>query len=148
MRNPFRSWNRRKTYLAAGGAVGGVIVGTAAFAIAAALTVTTTNIVAGSDDIVNCDADGFTAALGSPSWDSATGAYVVSDVVISGLDVTAAGCAGQELIVDIVNSSGGSLAQVTHSIVEDTEPGTLAIGSNIDAASIDTVAAAIYESGA
>ena len=148
MRNPFRSWSRRKTYLAAGGAVGGVIVGTAAFAIAAALTVTTTNIVAGSDDIVNCDADGFTAALGSPSWDSATSAYVVSDVVVSGLDVTATGCAGQELIVDIVDGSGNSLAQVTHSIVLDTEPGTLAIGSNIDAASIDTVAAAIYESGA
>jgi len=148
LRNPFRSWSRRKTYIAAGGAVGGVIVGTAAFAIAAALTVTTTNIVAGSSDIVNCDADGFTAALGSPSWDSATSTYVVSDIVVSGLDVTAAGCAGQELIVDIVDGSGSSLAQVTHSIVEDTDPGTLAIGSDVDAASIDTVAAAIYESGA
>ena len=148
MRNPFRSWSRRKTYTAAAGAAAGVVVFGAAFTLAAGITVTTTNVVAGSADVVNCDADGFSAALGDPSWDAGTGAYVVSDVIVTGLDTTAAGCAGQTLLVDLVDGSNNSLTQVSYSIVEGNSEFTLTLDSPVNAESVTKVAAAVFEQGA
>ena len=148
MRNPFRSWSRRKTYTAAAGAAAGVVVFGAAFTLAAGITVTTTNVVAGSADVVNCDPDGFSAALGNPSWDSGSGAYVVSDVIVTGLDTTAAGCAGQTLLVDLVDASNASLTQVSYAVVEGNSDFTLTLDAPVNAESVSKVAAAVFQQGA
>lgn len=83
----------------------GLIVGTAVFAavfgMAAALDVSTDTLGAGTDDVVSCDTDGINVAY-TPVW--GTGQYEVETITVSGINATA--CAGHDLSVTVLDSSG------------------------------------------
>lgn len=136
--------SRKKTF-AILGVIGGIGVGGAAFALAAAGTATVTNVVVGQDDITSCDADGFTAELGQPLWDSASNDYIITTVDIVGLDTVA--CDAQVLQVDLTNGSDFSLANAEHTIVSGTEPGTLTLSASVSATAVEGLAAVIYDPG-
>jgi len=136
--------SRKKVYGILG-AVGGMAVGAAAFALAAAGTATVTNVVVGQDDVTSCDADGFTAELGTPAWDATSDDYLISTVDIVGLDTVT--CDAQILQVDITDGSNTSLANVSHTIVSGAEPGTLTLSGSVSATSVEGLAAVIYEPG-
>jgi len=126
------------------GVFGGLAVGLAGFAFAAAISTTVTDVVVGQSQVASSDADGFDVALGSPTWDASADDYTISTLTVTGLDVTAAGCAGQVLDINVLDSTNASLANVSHSIVADTDPGTLTLSSAVNGSQVDAMAAAVY----
>ena len=126
------------------GIAGGVLVGAAGFALAAGGTATVTEIVTASDEVAACDIDGYVVELGQPSWSQAQQDYTVSQVEVVGLDVSATGCATQTLQIDILDGTGSSIAFVEHSIVLDTDPGTLALSQAVNGQDVEGMATVIY----
>jgi len=135
--------SRKKTFGILG-AVGGMAVGAAAFAFAAGGTATVTQIVTASDEVAACDIDGYVVELGQPTWSQAQQDYTVSQVEVTGLDVTAAGCGGQTMQIDILDGTGASIAFVEHAIVTDTDPGTLALSQAVNGQAVEGMATVIY----
>lgn len=132
----------KKTKYGIVGAVGGVVLGTAAFAFAAALTTTTNSIIAGQASMTACDADGIDLALGQPTWNAGTGDYVITTVTVTGLDTEA--CDTKKLQIDVTDSANASLGTVTHTIATGVDPGTLTLSGPVSASSADGVASVIY----
>ena len=132
----------KKTKYGIVGAVGGVVLGTAAFAFAAALTTTTTSIIAGQASMTACDADGIDLELGQPTWNASSGDYIITTVAVTGLDTAA--CDAKKLQIDITDSANASLGTVTHTIASGADPGTLTLSGPVSASSADGVASVIY----
>jgi len=126
------------------GIAGGVLVGAAGFALAAGGTATVTQIVTASDEVAACDIDGYVVELGQPTWSQAQQDYTVSQVEVVGLDVTATGCAGQTMQIDILDGTGDSIAFVEHAIVLDTDPGTLALSQAVNGQAVEGMATVVY----
>jgi len=126
------------------GIAGGVAMGVAGFALAAGGTATVTEIVTASDEVAACDIDGYVVELGQPSWSQAQQDYTVSQIEIVGLDVSASGCSGQTLQVDILDGTGDSIAFAEHVIVLDTDPGTLALNQAVNGQDVEGMATVVY----
>ena len=117
------------------------IVGIAGLSLAAAaqLTVTSNSLGAGSIDVSSCDTDGVNVAY---TTGFANGAYGVTGVTISGIDIetalTPATCTGRTLDVTLYNAAGGSLC--THTATVSTASHTLTLSA---AAAKDVVGVAV-----
>ena len=127
------------------GALGGLAIGAGAFAFAAVGGATVSNVVSSTDAVATCDGDGYVVELGTPSYNAAANDYLISDVVVTGLDVTAAGCAGQTLQIDITDASNVSIGEVSHSIVADADPGTLNLSQAVEAQEVFGMATVIFD---
>jgi len=135
----------KKRGYAIAGALGGLAIGAGAFAFAAVGGATVSNVVSSTDAVATCDGDGYTVELGTPTYNAAANDYLISDVVVTGLDVTAAGCAGQTLQIDITDASNASIGNVSHSIVTDTDPGTLTLSQAVEAQEVSGMATVIFD---
>ena len=122
------------------GAVIGAIVGIATAAVAAVVTLTTSHIGEGIVSSTPCDSS-FTVEPGTPGWDAASGEFVVSQVVYSGIDPTA--CSGEFLRVEVVDAANTSLGSAG-GLVGGSGSGTLSLTSNVPVSAIDKIAAALY----
>lgn len=92
----------------------GVFIAVAAVAIAASLTVTVTNVVAGGTDQgpAPCDT-AVDAAVGPPTYNGTTEAWEVSSIVVSNIS---ASCSGSTLYATFLATDGtqvGTTANIT-----------------------------------
>lgn len=97
-----------------------ITLGGAAFAFAANLPVTSTNLAAGSAAVLSCG-DSVSVAY-TTSYDAAITGYAVTKATVSGVT---ANCAGQKASLELTKDpSGTALAAST------SNPVTLAVGAN------------------
>jgi len=81
---------------------GGVMAFSAAYAVAASLSVTSTDLAAGNVAVAACDTDGVSTSY-AVSYDAATAAYVVDTATVSGI---ADACFDQDFSVSLVGAAG------------------------------------------
>lgn len=98
--------------------------------LAAGLPVTADQLGAGGAGVTACDPDGVDVSFGLLAGDVTS----VTEVTVDGID---AGCAGQEMSVELTNSVTGSLLVETVTITATSEVVTLS--SLVAAADIDGV---------
>jgi len=127
------------------GALGGLAIGAGAFAFAAVGGATVSSVVSSTDAVATCDGDGYVVELGAPTYSAAVNDYQITTVNVVGLDVTAAGCATQTLQIDITDAANQSIASVSHSIVADTDPGTLTLSNAVEAQQVNGMATVIFD---
>jgi len=134
MRNNISGLLKRKPILSL--AVGAVAF-SAALAFAASLTVDGGSLGAGNAAVSSCDQDGVDVAYTS-EYDSSMPGFKVTEVEVSGIDVA---CDGNELKVEVVDSSDGSLASGTVTIAGTSE--TVTLSTDADAEAVANVHAVI-----
>lgn len=99
-------------------------------AAAASMTVNSADLGAGVNTTAACDGDGVTVDTWTTGYSQADNEYRVTGYTVSGI---AAGCSGQNITVDLLDSTDASLDQAT---------GTVS-GTSFAVTGIDESAAAI-----
>ncbi|MFF1530483.1 hypothetical protein [Cellulomonas sp. NPDC058312] len=125
--------------------VAGLGIAGLGLASAAQLNLTAGALGAGTTVVASCDSDGVAVAF-TNAFAAAAKGYTVTEVKLSGV---AAGCAGQTVKVDLLNtdpadgSTGASLGQVTGTVAASGGSVTLAVPGSVKAADVKGVAVVI-----
>jgi hypothetical protein len=125
--------------------VAGLGIAGLGLASAAQLNLTAGALGAGTTVVASCDSDGVQVAF-SNAFAAAAKGYTVTEVKLSGV---AAGCAGQNVTVDLLNtdptdaSTGASLRQVTGTVGASGGTVTLSVPGAVKAADVKGVAVVI-----
>jgi hypothetical protein len=77
--------------------IGGLMVFSLVYAVAASLNVTSTDLAAGTDTVAACDANGVTTSY-AVAYDATSGRYEVTTVTVGGI---ADACSGQDFSVTL-----------------------------------------------
>lgn len=124
-------------------AIFGVIVGsvmalvTAAVA-AAVVTLTADTIGEGLVNVSPCDS-AYDITADAPTWDDTAGSFIVSGVTVSNLN---APCVGEVVVVEVLNTSGNSIASATGTVTGTSI--NIPLTNSVDVSAIASYASAIY----
>jgi hypothetical protein len=136
----FMFQSRTRRLLAA--LIGGIMVFSLVYAVAASLNVTSTDLAAGTDTVAGCDANGVTTSY-AVAYDGTSGRYEVSSVTVGGI---ADLCLGQDFSVTLAagTTSLGTVAQadVSSWTTTSTDANTLALNfssADVSAAAVTAV---------
>ena len=77
--------------------IGGIMVFSLVYAVAASLNVTSTDLAAGTDAVAACDTNGMTTSF-AVAYDATSGRYEVTTVTVGGV---ADACSGQDFSVTL-----------------------------------------------
>lgn len=130
------SRNRSRKALAVGLAAIGVAG--LSLATAAQLGVVSSDVVAGTDALIDCDSDGVTVSY-TPAYSASIPGYQVASVTINDMDGT---CTGT-VYVTVANASDVSLASGSAAYAPSGGSQTITLSTPVSVASIYRVAVAI-----
>jgi hypothetical protein len=114
----------------------------AVYGFAATLNVGANSLSAGNASVASCQQTGTPTGTYAVAYDTATAAYKVSTVTVTGLDTT--NCANKAISVTLTGNSGATnLATITGTVPSSGTTLTLTPGSTVSAASVSGVSVAI-----
>ena len=138
-------FNLRRSLLAV---VGGAMVFSLVYAAAASLTVTSTDMAAGTATVAACDGNGVSTSF-TVAFDVTDLRYEVSTVTVGGI---ADACLGQDFSVTLGNGSTGLATQASADVASwtttSTDANTLNVsfsGSNVAASAVTAVYVSISD---
>ena len=138
MSKAMKALAKRKTLFAA---VLALTIFGAVYGFAATLSVGSSDLSAGNASVASCQVTGTPTGTYTTSYDTASAAYKVATIVVTGLDNT--NCNGKSVSVTLTSASGGTNLATMTGTVPPSGNLTLTPGSTVSAASVTGVSVAI-----